>query len=202
MKKIVFTQRVEFVESYGERRDCADIEIAKLIWECGCTPIPISNIPQKTWEFVKQMKPDGIIFTGGNDLSKYGGNAPERDETEKKLLEFGIENSIPIYGFCRGMQIIADYFGAELKHVKNHVAVKHELKGDFPWDRRKVNSFHNMAVKAASKDLIVCAASADGVIEAITVRDKKIYGTMWHPERENPFAKEDTEFIRQIFCKE
>ena len=33
MKKIIYTQRVELVESYGERRDCADVEIAKLIWE-------------------------------------------------------------------------------------------------------------------------------------------------------------------------
>lgn len=83
MKKIIYTQRVELVESYGERRDCADVEIAKLIWECGFLPVPINNIPEKVQIFLEQVNPDGMFLTGGNDLSKYGGNAPERDETEK-----------------------------------------------------------------------------------------------------------------------
>jgi putative glutamine amidotransferase len=45
MKKIIYTQRVEIVESYGGRRDCADVEIAKLIWECGFLPVSVNNIP-------------------------------------------------------------------------------------------------------------------------------------------------------------
>ena len=48
MKKIIYTQRVEIVESYNERRDCADVEIAKLIWECGFLPVPVNNIRQNT----------------------------------------------------------------------------------------------------------------------------------------------------------
>ena len=99
MKKIIYTQRVELVESYGERRDCADVEIAKLIWECGFLPVPINNIPEKVQIFLEQVNPDGMFLTGGNDLSKYGGNAPERDETEKRIIDHGIRNQIPIYGF-------------------------------------------------------------------------------------------------------
>ena len=83
MKKIIYTQRVELVESYGERRDCADVEIAKLIWECGFLPVPVNNIPEKVQIFLEQVNPDGMILTGGNDLSKYGGNAPERDNSKK-----------------------------------------------------------------------------------------------------------------------
>ena len=123
MKKIIYTQRVELVESYGERRDCADVEIAKLIWECGFLPVPVNNIPEKVQIFLEQVNPDGMILTGGNDLSKYGGNAPERDETEKRIIDHGIRNQIPIYGFCRGMQMIADHIGAELARVDRHAAV-------------------------------------------------------------------------------
>ena len=59
-----------------------------------------------------------------------------------------------------------------------------------------------MAVKAATDDLIIEAVSEDGVIEALKVKDKEIYGTMWHPEREKPYEKADVQFIRQIFAKE
>lgn len=202
MKKIIYTQRVEFVESYKERRDCADVEIAKLIWECGFLPIPVNNIPDKIQIVLEQFRPDGMILTGGNDLSKYGGAAPERDETEKRIIEYGIANQIPIYGFCRGMQLIADYFGAELVKVEKHVVVRHRLEGNVPWSGRTVNSFHSMAVKAPSSDLIIEARSEDGVIEAIKVKDQKIYGTMWHPERERPYEKDDVQFIQEIFSKE
>lgn len=202
MKKIIYTQRVEIVESYGERRDCADVEIAKLIWECGFLPVPVNNIPDKIQVFLEQIKPDGMILTGGNDLSKYGGNAPERDETEKRMIEYSVKNDVPLYGFCRGMQMIADYFGAKLAKVERHVAVRHQLEGNAPWNGRMVNSFHNMAVKAAADDLIIEARSEDGVIEAVRVRDQRIYGTMWHPERERPYEKDDIQFIKHIFSKE
>lgn len=199
MKNIIYTQRVEFIESYGERRDCADIEIAKLLWECGYMPVPINNIPLRVREYLEEVRPDGILLTGGNDLSEYGGTAPERDETERALIAYGMEYEIPVYGFCRGMQIIADYFGAELTRVKNHVAVRHCLKGNGPWGGRTVNSFHNMAVKGGASALIPEAWTEDGVIEAIRVEGRKIYGTMWHPEREKTFAQEDIGFIRHWF---
>ena len=199
MKRIIYTQRVEVVESYGERRDCADVEIAKLIWECGFLPIPVNNIPQRINEFLEQIKPDGILLTGGNDLSKYGGNAPERDETEKRMIQYGIENSIPVFGFCRGMQMIASYFGAELTKVENHVAVRHRLEGNSLWNGVAVNSFHNMAVKTASDELVIEAYAEDGVIEAVRVKNREIYGTMWHPERERPYAADDMRFIKRLY---
>lgn len=202
MKRVIYTQRVEIVESYGERRDCADVEIARMIWECGFLPVPVNNIPEQVGTFLEQVRPDGIILTGGNDLSKYGGNAPERDETEKRIIDYGIGNQIPIYGFCRGMQVIADYFGAGLARVENHAAVRHRLEGDAPWAGRTVNSFHNMAVKAATDALVIGARSEDGVIEALKVKDREIYATMWHPEREKPYEADDIRFIKQIFTEE
>ena len=91
MNIVLYTQRVEIVKSYGERRDCADQNIAKFILACGFLPVPIPNVKEVAEKMVSSMKPSGIIFTGGNSLVKYGGDAPERDETERYLLQQALE---------------------------------------------------------------------------------------------------------------
>ena len=199
MKKIIYTQRVEIIESYNERRDCADQKIAEFINACGYMPIAVNNIPDNVYTFVDEIKPDGIILTGGNDLVKYGGNAPERDETEKRLVEYGLESGIPIYGFCRGMQFIADYFGLELKRVTGHTAVLHKLIGREQFSERIVNSFHNFAVAAENEVFKAVAWSEDGVIEAMNHVNKQIFATMWHPEREMVFREQDIKQVQQLF---
>lgn len=35
MQTVIYTQRVEIVEGYGERRDCADQNIPKFLQVCG-----------------------------------------------------------------------------------------------------------------------------------------------------------------------
>ncbi len=50
-------------------------------------------------------------------LGEIRGNAPERDETEKCILDMALENNISVYGFCWGMKVIADYFGWDLAEV-------------------------------------------------------------------------------------
>ena len=130
MKAVLFTQRVEIVERYNERRDCIDQRIVEFLRCCGYLPVPVSNNKFLLYDMVDFIKPSGIILTGGNSLVKYGGNAPERDETDKKLIEIAIEQNIPLYGFCRGMQSILDYFGNSLINVKNHVAVRHMIGND------------------------------------------------------------------------
>ena len=126
--KIVFyTQRVEFIKSYGERRDCADQNIPRFIEACGYLPVPLPNISNIVRQMLELMNPAGIVLTGGNSLVKYGGDAPERDEVEKILLDIALQRTIPVYGFCRGMQVIVDYFGNKLEQVQGHTAVRHEI---------------------------------------------------------------------------
>lgn len=197
MKLVMYTQRVEIVESYGERRDCADQNIPRFLSFCGYLPAPLPNIPDITESLLLQMKPAGIVLTGGNSLVSYGGNAPERDETERKILEFCLKHEIPVYGFCRGMQVLLDYFGCELSNVSGHTAVRHRLLGKY--EGAEVNSFHNQACLAVKEPLKALAWTEDGVIEAVAHRDKRIMGTMWHPEREAEFAASDVEHVRKFF---
>ncbi len=197
MKTVVYTQRVEIVKSYGERRDCADQNIPYFIQRCGYLPVPMPNIWNVAKEILMSIKPSGIILTGGNSLVKYGGDAPERDDIEKKLLDFALENDIPLYGFCRGMQVIIDYFGFKLDEIEGHVAVRHKLLGEE--EGLEVNSFHNQACCAVKEPLKVLAYTEDGVIEEVLYKKKRILGTMWHPERENPISNGDIHRVRNLF---
>ncbi len=204
MKIVLYTQRVEFIESYKERRDCADQRIADFISACGYLPIPVPNKASLAPIIIDELNPVGIILTGGNSLVKCGGNAPERDETDKLYIELAISKAIPLYGFCRGMQSILDFWGEELVPVSGHVAVRIKLNGIIDETlgnyNREVNSYHNqgcMSIK--SPDLAILAKSEDGVIKAIRHKKFKILGTMWHPEREMVFDNNDINMVNLLF---
>lgn len=198
MRPVIFTQRVDIVAAYGERRDAADQRVADFIYVCGFLPIPLPNDAQKARAIFSALSPAGIILTGGNSLVKYGGNAPERDAADKILLELAVKEKVPLYGFCRGMQSILDYFGNSLMDVQGHVAVRHMAEGiELP---QEVNSYHNQGCKELlSPDLEVVLKAADGVIEKIRHRKLPIVGTMWHPERESPFREADKAMLKKLF---
>ena len=130
-----------------------------------------------------------------------GGNAPERDATDEAYINQAIKNHIPLYGFCRGMQSILDYFGEELTSVRGHVAVRMKVTGvedpilgSF---NREVNSYHNQGcVGISNPDIEILAKSSDGVIKAIRVSKFNLLGTMWHPERETPFNDADIRMLK------
>ena len=201
MKIVVYTQRVEVIESYNERRDCADQRIPEFIKACGYLPVALPNNAKIAKQIVEELKPTGIVLLGGNSLVKYGGNAPERDETDKVIIETAIEKQIPLYGFCRGMQSILDYFGEELVTVKGHVAVRMSVKGvedeTLGSFNREVNSYHNQGCVSINRpDIEILAKSDDGVIKAIQLKTYNLLGTMWHPERETPFNLDDINMVK------
>lgn len=202
MEKIaIYTQRIEIVKSYGEHRDCADQRISQFLEICGYIPVPVSNVISNLAAFVNAVNPTGILLTGGNSLEKYGGDAPERDRTDHQLINIALHQNIPLYGFCRGMQSVLDYFGCSLENVVGHAAVRHMVDGR--WGKQEVNSYHNQACRELKKPLQVMEQTEDGVIEAASYPEKKIVVTMWHPERETPFQEADIARVRKLFkCAE
>lgn len=196
MKIIVYTQRVEIVESYQERRDAADQRIPELLQECGYIPVPISNVIKNLEQWIEEIKPEGILLTGGNSLQKYGGSSSERDETDRRLIQIAEIEKIPLYGFCRGMQSILDYYGCELIDVSGHVAVEHKLMGEMLGI--VTNSYHNQAAISVKDPLKILAYSEDGAIEAVSHQSLKMLGTMWHPER-GRYQEHDIKRIRDLF---
>ncbi|MCI8548789.1 MAG: C26 family cysteine hydrolase domain-containing family [Bacilli bacterium] len=195
MKCIAVTQRVEYIEGIGERRDALSQEWAVLAEECGFLPLLLPNRLPTVVQMLDRWAPDGILLTGGNDLAAYGGDAPERDETEQFLIQYAIDHSVPLLGVCRGIQILLDYFGTPLQKVEGHIRVEHALSnGD------TVNSFHSWGAVSCKESIIPVVHSADGVLEAVKVRDYPwICGMMWHPERYHPPRERDVQLIKEVF---
>ncbi|WMJ81321.1 gamma-glutamyl-gamma-aminobutyrate hydrolase family protein [Clostridium sp. MB40-C1] len=197
MKLIGITQRVEFIEDYNEKRDCLDKKWSEFLLRCNLIPVILPNNIECAKNIIRSINLDGFLFTGGNNLVKYGGQEQERDNLERFCMNYAIENRLPIIGVCRGMQFIQDYFGVNLEKLHNHVAVEHEIKlGE---NNIVVNSYHSWGAKDTVSDLIVKACSKDKVIEAVKHKYYDIYGIMWHPERVSPFSESDIEFFEKAF---
>lgn len=199
MKAVIYTQRVEIIEHYQERRDCADQRIPGFIRECGFLPLPVPNKSELALEIINSTNPAGIILSGGNSLEKYGGNAPERDSMDRALIEIAVNGFIPLYGFCRGMQSILDYFGNRLVDVKGHTKVRHLVYEGAK--KYEVNSYHNQACVQLEKNcgLRILSLAEDGVIEAVCHENLPVAASMWHPEREKEFDEKDINRIRELF---
>jgi putative glutamine amidotransferase len=208
MKPIAVTQRVEFYEKYGECRDAIDQRWIDLLIECGLWPVLIPNNTKFVAALLKNSHISGVILTGGNSLVRYGGDALERDKVEIQLLEYSIQNQLPILGICRGMQLIQDFFGVTLNKINDHVATRFNLEVN-PESRlyeeltqlTTTNAYHNLAAFDSVPDLRVSSKSEDGAVMSVEHALYPIYGQMWHSERENPFIQRELKIFRKIFLQ-
>jgi putative glutamine amidotransferase len=195
MTAIAVTQRVAVDPPHGTRRDCLDQVWVKFLLECGLTPIPIPNSVHAALTICDKVK--GILLTGGNDLAAYGGDAPERDETETTILDFAERRDLPVLGVCRGMQMIQHRFGTRLQRVHGHVASRQRIA--IEGRRVEVNSFHNFGAMEVYPPLMTWAIADDGVIKAVRHACRRMIGVMWHPERLEPFAADDVALFSRFF---
>ena len=157
---------------------------------------------------------DGILFTGSNcdiDPASYGqenqGSVecdPALDAMELKLFDAFYQAGKPIFGICRGIQLISVALGGslvqdipqEIPDLADHDAIYKKEHDCHPVSASEgsllhrlfgkeflTNSFHHQSVKDPGRDMRVSAVSTDGVIEAIEHTSRPIFGVQWHPER-------------------
>jgi len=207
MKKIAITQRLIKNKDYFEIREALDINYCKFMKACGFLPI-IIPYEVNFKEYFKNIKLDGLILSGGNDLGVCNKNALsiKRDNFEKKLLKYCINFNIPVFGTCRGMQIIANFFKSTFKKIEGEVGTRDKLiflkKSNFIKSldySKKVNSYHNFKIDRLGKDLISVAKNKRGVIKVIEHKRYKIFGQMWHCEREKKFLQNDIRIFQEFF---
>lgn len=194
MKVVAVSQRVEEIKSYGEIRDALDEQWHRLFYRANAVLAPMPNAPESIGTVLERLRPDAIVLSGGNSPVKYGGTAPQRDQTDEILIQYSIRNSVPLMGVCRGMQSIALHFESSLKEVKGHIGTEHEVTGRI---HRIVNSYHSYAIDRLGNGLNVIAATHQGDIEAIEHLEYPIFGIMWHPERVDGFDENDIRMIRE-----
>jgi putative glutamine amidotransferase len=208
MKLVGITQRVDVVKSYGERRDGLDQEWSRFIVQIGCAPVPLPNIDLlNVKEYLDKLPLSGVIFTGGNDILDYVNTAtnpaPERDQFERVLFDYAVENKLPVLAICRGMQFVNYLLGGQHIPINGHIAARHEIitleqKLTLP---KSVNSFHGYGIKLEqlAESLKALALSDGNFVEAYKSTTHNILGLMWHPEREKPFNQLDIDLIKALF---
>jgi len=199
MKLIAVTQRVVVDGAHQERRDALDQRWSVFLNKCGLAPLLIPNHVESARELISDARIAGVLFTGGNDLLSMGGDAPERDETENMLLDWAMNQTMPVLGVCRGMQLIQSRFGVNLEPVTGHVAETQEIT--IEGQKNTVNSFHNYGSYTTSPDLAIFAQADDGVVKGIRHRSYPIMALMWHPERLAPFSVRDIAIFQAVFDK-
>lgn len=195
MKRIGISQRIDFIEGYNESRDALDTNWAELLWSLRYIPIPLCSGISEPLNYIEELKLDGFILSGGNDL----GSVHQRDELEHAVLEYSRTHNLPVLGVCRGMQMLYVYCGGDLVNVQDHIATRHELTGGWVGESgfNEVNSYHNQAInpEVDSDVFRILAKAPDNVVESIRHQSFPWLGIMWHPERERPFSESDLRLI-------
>jgi putative glutamine amidotransferase len=193
---VLVTQRVDVVASRGERRDALDQRMSAFLAAAGAMPVPVPNDPVVALALYRSLPAAGLLLSGGTDLVALGGDAPERDATERALVREAREARRGVLGVCRGMQFLVHEAGGVLARVEGHVASRHGLSGDGP---AEVNSFHAWGVAALPPGWRAQAWAPDRTVEMAATDDGRTVAIMWHPERELCFDAADLQLARRLF---
>lgn len=178
---IGITQRLEQNMNYYEIRECLSIEWGQFLYNLDYIPLSYSKP-------IEKYKINGIIFSGGNDLSSLNQNTLSkiRDSYESTIIEYCAKNKIPIFGVCRGAQHLAYKFNSKLHSIDNHVNKNHRI--NFNNKTYEVNSFHNYCITKIGDGLEILATAEDDTIEAFKHKELPFFGIMWHIEREKSLS--------------
>jgi len=205
MLKIGITFRITNAETYEEKRDSLSHDWPIFLEKIQAIPIWIPNSISDLTQFLQELDLDGIILSGGDNI----GETSKRDKTEKLLIDFAIEKNIPIFGVCRGMQVLNKFFGGtqEILNNNNHIGNNHSVKINNESFSKLINST-NILVNSYHKNIITINSLAeilipfafsdiDDTVEAFVHPELPIIGVMWHPEREQKLF--DEKIVESIF---
>jgi putative glutamine amidotransferase len=203
-------------------------DYSEAIESYGGVPVHLALIPKADYIAEVMASLDGVLLPGSNtdvDPHYYGEEPhhrlgtviPEKDETERLVLEAVEANQLPLLGICYGMQALNVYRGGTLiQDIQSQTerSIKHEQGA--PASRNshsitvakegilaslaadsstagdpRVNTSHHQALGSIGRDLIATAWAADGIVECIedTRPDRFVLGVQWHPELTRGFDR-------------
>ena len=171
----------------------------------------------------------GLILSGGGDVNPaaYGAErTPEcgesddwRDRSELLLIQGARARKMPIFGICRGIQILNVVYGGSLiQDIPSHFDIPkerhsqpepynmlvHEVKLTDGGLLNRItgmtsfltNSMHHQAVSSPGSTLVVDAVSGEGIIEAVyDCENEEVFGVQFHPE----FFSGEHEYAQKLF---
>ena len=210
--RIGLTMRIE----YETRRFYLGRDYSEAVQAAGGLPVHIPLIPDEAYIEAVVSDLDGVLLPGvdcdvdpvyyGEDPHpKLGRVVPEKDKTDRLVLEHAERLDLPVLAICYGMQALNVFRGGSLiqdleaqiegsmKHRQGEPLDRHShsvsiaeknLLFDVAGKSATVNSHHHQAVRRTGRDLRAIAWANDGVIEALEdVRPERfVLGVQWHPE--------------------
>ncbi|MCG5031436.1 gamma-glutamyl-gamma-aminobutyrate hydrolase family protein [Mesosutterella sp. OilRF-GAM-744-9] len=187
--------------------------LLEVIESLGGVPVIFAETERVPPEAYTQLF-DGFIAPGGCDVAPHfygeeprrglGRTTPVRDAFEIGIIRAARSQGLPVFGICRGLQVINVALGGTL-----YQDIPTELPGSFVQHSQKaapdrpvhhvsiepgsrlaaifgeeafVNSRHHQAVKDPAPSLAVAARAKDGVVEALESGDGLVSAVQWHPE--------------------
>jgi len=187
--------------------------LVEVIAKLGAVPVVLPDVPGACGEDYVNLF-DGLIIPGGPDVDptffgeeplwKVGGANYKRDVFEMELFRAFYKAGKPIFGICRGCQLINITMGGDvyqdLPSQDPQCTIRHSQAADgaYPTHHVKllpgsalydvlgetayVNSRHHQAIRKVGQGLSVTAKAPDGVVEGIETKDRQVVAVQWHPE--------------------
>ena len=166
---------------------------------------------------------DGLLLPGGGDVFSSLDDYTDTPVSLSGDLHLTLEQldalnlfykmNKPIFGICKGMQLINLYFHGTIREVSNLQLHQHPRKDVFhPADNLAgqflhalfgphmlINSNHHLCIDDIGQNLQIIQLAPDGTAEAVSHLSAPIFGTQWHPERMPKNSHPDTLLLFRYF---
>ncbi len=217
MQPLIGITTADFTREFGKPYHGAYARNAWAIADAGGLPVYIpTGLPEDVLRALYE-RVDAVLLPGGPDVDPayYGAERhPEtkviddaRDSLELTLARWTYADDRPLFGICRGHQVMNVAFGGTLiqdipSEVKTDFihdtpdelprsTIQHNVELD-PNSRLAsilgsasvaVNSLHHQSVERPAPGVTITGYSPDGVVEALEAPDKRfVLSVQWHPE--------------------
>jgi len=204
--------KIALLTRINDQRYTVNLEYVKALETAGAEIVLLLPQSKENLE-IELTRCDGLCIPGGDDVNPnlyYEENIYSKpidqliEQLDLDSIQIMTNLNKPIFGICRGLQILNVAFGGSLYQDINHqlpTTINHSYSfiNQKPLDGHliqvikdtqlsnlitnltEVNTYHHQSIKELSKNFIVSAFSEDGIIEAI--ESENIIAVQWHPER-------------------
>lgn len=194
----------------------------RAVEQAGGVPVilPVTTEPEVIARYLGVL--DGLLLSGGVDIApacygqephpQLGAVDTDRDTTEMPLIRQALQENMPLFAICRGIQSLNVAMGgtlyqdlpsqrpSDIHHYQTKIGkARHEfqhviqiepgtrLESIVGGDAMPVNTMHHQALQDVADGLVVTAHAPDGVIEAVEAPAKRyVVAVQFHPEETAP----------------
>jgi putative glutamine amidotransferase len=217
-KPLIGITAYEFIRPEGWLYDVCYRANSKAIEHAGGLPVLIpASMSSETLRGIYE-RVDAVLLPGGGDVdparytsetqhSTVGGIDAKRDNAELLMTQWAVEEDRPVFGICRGIQVMNVALGGtliqdipsathtQLTHDTPHTEPRSTLLHEVEIESNSklasilgtthipVNSLHHQAIATPSPAIRITAHAPDGIPEAMELPGKTFaMAVQWHPE--------------------